>query len=871
MGASGFENAGKGHSFNNVNNVTTNTNEIRLRRIAALDVSTNTNSISSSTSQLGNACPSQGENSDTSTVVSQEKSIQSLLTSFHDLMWDNTTTTSADQERWFHQGIHTKALQLDSDDCKTFSTTTTATGNERSVDVPGLEKSHRGWGLTQSHGGPCGILAAIQAEMIRALKNQQQQNHVDITLKEIREALAESMACILARAALAPCVGSDDFNSGVTDHVVLVLPSEKKREEDEGRLSWDIMMQKKGGRLGEDVLQCVRVGVNEEKKGEGIGKEKDSNELRVKKLTRAISRYLLASVIVDGAATTMTASTDAVVSSRRRRRVLEYFYGQGGVLLFTMSLVASRGVKRIHNDMDNPTSSHLTTQFGMSGQEMINLLLTGQAVSNVFDNTLTLGGDSNKSDGKQNDSIINNDTNASSSNNNVKCHGIQSQPSIGYLSQLESLRYCEVGGYYKSPKYPIWVIGSTSHFSVLFGEDDCLKESESDVLLERCRRAFKSVEGGEENGFIGVDALALVLEKLDLSLNSGNSVETLAASLEVSGAGIILWDDFWKAASRLLTGASFESVLRAEHPINGSDNQTDLEDIIKNNVSSSITQFDEKIVAISSGTPTEQVLQSEEKEAQFGHGHTALEQQQSDASYITSPSPMENDEELAQRLATEWGAENVQVWSNGERKGGANAAARKSDEELARELQAQWNAIDSESNGGGGGNTHVDTINNMTNSKHESDDMELCAINEQTTFSSSCAEKIGNGRLNPQVPIGVSNNSNTATTLDSIVVQEEVVSSKQASFDFEKFGESFQLHHYNGLRGGLLTSFHVTRLSSQEAVGASVALSSTNAQSALTLSAGHTGSGGADLEDIVRTKYPSCTFNWGGKSPPFID
>jgi PAS domain-containing protein len=31
--------------------------------------------------------------------------------------------------------------------------------------------------------------------------------------------------------------------------------------------------------------------------------------------------------------------------------------------------------------------------------------------------------------------------------------------------------------------------------------------------------------------------------------------------IEVSGTGIILWDDFWKALCQLLTGTSFQSVL----------------------------------------------------------------------------------------------------------------------------------------------------------------------------------------------------------------------------------------------------------------------------------------------------------------------
>ncbi len=95
--------------------------------------------------------------------------------------------------------------------------------------------------------------------------------------------------------------------------------------------------------------------------------------------------------------------------------------------------------------MDDPNTT-LTSQFGHSSQELMNLLLTGRAVSNVFDNSMTLS-------------------------DSLTCHGIRSRSDIGYLTILESLRYLEVGGNYKSPVFPIWVVGSTSHFSVLFGDE----------------------------------------------------------------------------------------------------------------------------------------------------------------------------------------------------------------------------------------------------------------------------------------------------------------------------------------------------------------------------------------------------------------
>ena len=81
------------------------------------------------------------------------------------------------------------------------------------------------------------------------------------------------------------------------------------------------------------------------------------------------------------------------------------------------------------------------------------------------------------------------------------------------------------------------------------------------------------------------------------------------------------------------------------------------------------------------------------------------------------------------------------------------------------------------------------------------------------------------------------------------------------TLNFEKHdGQTFPLYHYNGLRGGCLTPFRVTRLSAEEAVGASIALSS-KVQS----------DSGGDLQDVIRTKWPSCMFNWLGKQAPYID
>ena len=304
------------------------------------------------------------------------------------------------------------------------------------------------------------------------------------------------------------------------------------------------------------------------------------------------------------------------------------------------------------------------------------------------------------------------------------CRGIQSQPAIGYLTQLEAMRYLEVGGYYKSPRLPVWVIGSTSHFSVMFGDSNALKESASDALLERVRRAFKRMEGGaEENGFIQSTQLGDFLKSLDLTTISDHQVQTLAAVMDRYGAGIILWEDLWKKTSRLLTGASLESILDGSEEASGTL------------------------------TPTT--------------SNTAM-------TNVSNP----ND-------------------------------APMSDEDLARKLQAEWNNEQQLSPGS----------------------MLTGAFDSGATGSGTSSQK----------------SMNTAPA------------------ETESFGHTFQLYHYNGLRGGHFKAFRVTRLSADEAIGASISLGGSN-------QASHNAGGfGGELDAVLRTKWPSCKIDWLHGGSPSID
>jgi len=65
------------------------------------------------------------------------------------------------------------------------------------------------------------------------------------------------------------------------------------------------------------------------------------------------------------------------------------FTKKDGLVLFLYSVILTHGIENIRNSMDDPRGT-LIGCHGYCTQEMVNLLLTGCAVSNVFDGTVML-------------------------------------------------------------------------------------------------------------------------------------------------------------------------------------------------------------------------------------------------------------------------------------------------------------------------------------------------------------------------------------------------------------------------------------------------------------------------------------------------
>lgn len=187
---------------------------------------------------------------------------------------------------------------------------------------------------------------------------------------------------------------------------------------------------------------------------------------------------------------------------------------QYGILLLLYTVMCTKGVSEICFEMSDPTEPMIDSTYGYGSQSLINLMLTGRAVSHVWDHDQDIGG--------------------------LKLRGIDKQNTVGFLALLEHLRYCEVGTFLKSPSHPIWVLGSETHLTVLFSTEKRLVSPETPA--EQARRVFKRFDP-EGNNFISANLLQDVLAELGLVAESGY-VDIMRKKLDNENLGIILLASF---------------------------------------------------------------------------------------------------------------------------------------------------------------------------------------------------------------------------------------------------------------------------------------------------------------------------------------
>ncbi|KAM4547704.1 putative ubiquitin carboxyl-terminal hydrolase MINDY-4 isoform 1-T1 [Odontesthes bonariensis] len=239
------------------------------------------------------------------------------------------------------------------------------------------------YGIVQRKGGPCGVLASIQAFVLKKLLFENTES-IDCGLQRLRPSNSTRRQCLIS--AMAEVL----WRAGVEKRATVVINSGNNHFTPSGHFRSEGVLEK---------IMCFTVD-------------------DVKDLQLILEQH-----------------------------VEQFETGMLGCVLLIISAVLSRSIEKVKEDMDVPTTT-LIGAHGYCTQELVNLLLCGRAASNVFDNDMELD---------------------SGNGNMTLLKGIKGHCDVGLLSLFEHYNICKVGAFLKTPSYPIWVVCSESHFSVLFG------------------------------------------------------------------------------------------------------------------------------------------------------------------------------------------------------------------------------------------------------------------------------------------------------------------------------------------------------------------------------------------------------------------
>ncbi|KAE9621068.1 hypothetical protein Lal_00019277 [Lupinus albus] len=341
-------------------------------------------------------------------------------------------------------------------------------------------------GLVQHEGGPCGVLAAIQAFVLK---------HIIFFHDELKDVLAMARNQGMGTTVKSQSLPSNNFSSPAEGVKVSALVRS----------------------MGEILFMC---GSNERAViatlsilGSDIQK---SDEIPMDEvIAETLSGLSIESALDLQKILRVETYTSQATALKRLQAIIPIFHSRMGALLFLISALLSRGLDLVQTDRDDPSLPLVTAPFGHASQEIVNLLLCGQAVPNVFDGKMDLGEE-------------------------MFLKGISQHVEVGFLTLLESLNFCKVGQYLKCPKWPIWVVGSESHYTVLFALDTSVQnENELEERESQIRKAFDAQDQSGGGGFISVEGFYQVLRETNIKLPQ-EKLEHLCST------GFIVWSEFWQ-------------------------------------------------------------------------------------------------------------------------------------------------------------------------------------------------------------------------------------------------------------------------------------------------------------------------------------
>ncbi|TGZ75107.1 hypothetical protein CRM22_000565 [Opisthorchis felineus] len=177
-----------------------------------------------------------------------------------------------------------------------------------------------------------------------------------------------------------------------------------------------------------------------------------------------------------------------------------------GVLCFLYSILFTHGLSALRKGMADETDTLIDPVHGHASQCLINLLICGQTTPYLFDGERTVSG--------------------------ITLTGIKRQPPTGFLTLFEALHYCESGWYLKNPSYPVWILGSETHFTVLASPEVQLVSKEEmpssgTATIRQAEMEFAKLSADQDtkSGFITSTQLGELLEVLNIPFTEESYVD----------------------------------------------------------------------------------------------------------------------------------------------------------------------------------------------------------------------------------------------------------------------------------------------------------------------------------------------------------
>ncbi|GMI82977.1 hypothetical protein like AT1G43690 [Hibiscus trionum] len=219
-------------------------------------------------------------------------------------------------------------------------------------------------GLVQHEGGPCGVLAAIQAFVLKHL----------LFFPEDLGKVAANMPQNLSsrRSSKSQYVASNNFSAFTEDAKTRALVKS---------MSEILFLCGNNKRAVIATLSVVADGIE--------GSEGSPKDVIIAQVLEDLSIESASDLQKVLRVDTFTSPTNAF---KRLEAMVPIFQSRVGALLFLISALLSRGLDCVQANRDDPSLPLVTAPFGHASQEIVNLLLCGQAVPNVFDGRMDFGG-----------------------------------------------------------------------------------------------------------------------------------------------------------------------------------------------------------------------------------------------------------------------------------------------------------------------------------------------------------------------------------------------------------------------------------------------------------------------------------------------